>query len=123
MPATSSVEGQVFPNLVPTDVARPYGFTAVSPSQIAAASGRFNYVVPADSRLVIANRRHDHINLANGADAIAAGEVRVVNGQVVSIKNASGHYRQSCAGAQAVAEKAFESSELVVRAGAYKEIE
>ena len=71
---------------------------------------------------MLGNRRYGHIDLANGGDVLAAGEVRIVNGEVVSINNASGHYRPSGPTAQVAAEDAFASSGLPVRTGAYEEV-
>ena len=118
----ANTEARVFSNLAPGDVVRPQGFTAINPSSLGSASGRYNYVVGTDGRLVLGNRRYGHIDLANGGDVLAAGEVRVVNGQVVSINNASGHYQPFGPGAQSAAEQAFGSSGLVVRPGAYVEV-
>lgn len=114
-------ESRVFANLAPEDAVRPRGFQSINPISLGSASGRYNYVVDSDGRLVLGNRRYGHIDLANGADVRAAGEVRV-NGEVVSINNASGHYQPSGSSAQAAAEKAFGSSGLRVRSGAYSEI-
>lgn len=49
----------------------------------------------------------DDAILSLGADVMAAGEVRFVNGAVRSIDNASGHYRPTGASARQAAEAAF----------------
>jgi hypothetical protein len=118
----ANAEGRVFSNLAPGDAVRPQGFQPINPSSLTNASGRYNYVVSTNGRLVLGNRRYGHIDLANGGDVLAAGEVRVVNGQVVSINNASGHYQPFGPSAQAAAEQAFGSSGLPVRPGAYTEV-
>lgn len=48
-----------------------------------------------------------HIHLANGKPVIAAGEVKVVRGEIKYIDNTSGHYEPSGRAAQGAAEKAF----------------
>lgn len=48
-----------------------------------------------------------HIDLTGGQPVQSAGEVRVVNGQLKYMDNASGHYQPSGLGAQSVAEQAF----------------
>lgn len=95
---------------------------AIDLSSLRGVSGRFNYVVGADGLLVIANRRYGHIDLADGGDVLAAGEIHVVYGEVRSINNGSGHYQPSGPSAQAAAEDGFDASGLSVRPGAYAEI-
>jgi hypothetical protein len=68
-------------------------------------SGLLNYVVTRSGALVTG--RTIHPTLSGGADVLAAGEARFVNGALRSINNASGHYRPSGASAQAAAEAAF----------------
>lgn len=63
------------------------------------------YVVRASGELVVG--RTPHTSLSLGADVMAAGEVRFVNGAVRSIDNASGHYRPTGASARQAAEAAF----------------
>ncbi len=118
----ANAERRVFSNLAPGDAVRQAGFHAISPTSLKGVSGRYNYVVGTDGRLVIGNRRFGHIDLANGGNVLAAGEFRIVQGQVRSINNASGHYRPVGPSAQAAAEQAFGSSGLMVRSGAYTEI-
>jgi len=71
-----------------------------------AYSGKLNYVVTNSGELVIG--RTGHPSLSGGADVLAAGEARFVNGRLQSINNASGHYQPSGAAAQSAAESAFE---------------
>ncbi|PHS31217.1 MAG: hypothetical protein COA95_07180 [Methylophaga sp.] len=76
-------------------------------------SGRFNYIVTMDGKLVLGrsglSQPNGHINLAQGADVLAAGEAKFVNGQLRTINNASGHYKPSGKTAQNAAVSAFES--------------
>lgn len=111
-----------FSNLDPSDVPRVNGFQAINPNSLSSASGRFNYTILDDGSLVVANRRYGHIDLANGGDELATGEVQIVNGQIRSINNASGHYRPSSSPAQSAAENAFNALDLDVAPGAYREI-
>ncbi len=111
-----------FSNLDPSDVPRVNGFQAINPNSLSNASGRFNYTVLDDGSLVVANRRYGHIDLANGGDVLAAGEVHIVNGQIRSINNASGHYQPSGSAAQSAAENAFSGLDLDIAPGAYREI-
>jgi hypothetical protein len=48
------------------------------------------------------------------------GVMRIVNGEVRAINNASGHYKPSGSSAQTAAKNAFANTGLPVRAGAYK---
>jgi hypothetical protein len=86
----------------------------------APSDAQFNYTVLPDGSLVVANR--GHIDLANGSDVLAAGEVRIVNSQIRSINNASGHYRPSGSSTQSAAEDAFNALDLDVAPGEYREI-
>ena len=75
-------------------------------------SGKFNYVVTQDRRLVVGKAFPDpgggHIDLAGGLDVVAAGEVKVLDGKIVYLDNSSGHYRPSGSGAVRAATEAFE---------------
>lgn len=119
---TANPGRRVFSNLGPGDPIRADGFRAIDPSSLTRTSGRFNYIVGTDGRLVMANRRYGHIDLANGDDVLAAGEFRVVRGEVRTINNGSGHYKPAGPSARAAAEDAFRSSGLPIRPGAYSEI-
>ena len=63
--------------------------------------------------------RGGHIDLSRGAGVAAAGEVRVVNGEVRMLNNASGHY-QPDASIGGIARSAFENAGLIVRDGAWQ---
>ncbi|MCD1573372.1 hypothetical protein, partial [Agromyces mediolanus] len=113
---------RAFSNLAPHDVVRPFGFQAINPASLRATTGTYNYVVDASGQLILGNRRYGHIDLANGGDVQAAGEFKLLRGEVQWINNASGHYKPTGPGAQAAAEAAFGDSGLLLRPGAYSEI-
>jgi filamentous hemagglutinin len=83
----------------------------ISPSQLKNISGRFNYVVDEHGNLVVGRISKipggGHIDLADGNPVRAAGEIKVLNGQIKSIDNSSGHYLPSGSSAQTSAEVAF----------------
>jgi filamentous hemagglutinin len=77
-------------------------------------SRKLNYVVDADGSLVL-GRVNDalgggHIDIARGNPALAAGEVRIVNGKIISVDNSSGHYLPTGPSAQRAAERAFRNA-------------
>jgi len=63
----------------------------VPTERLGSISGNFNYVVLENGQLVVG--RTGHTSLTGGAPVQAAGEVRLYNGSVKSIDNASGHYQ------------------------------
>jgi hypothetical protein len=75
-------------------------------SQLTNVSMKLNYVVLEDGSVVVG--KSGHSALANGQSVQAAGEVRLVNGEIRTIDNASGHY-QPTATVGPIAERAFES--------------
>jgi hypothetical protein len=97
--------GQLFRNLEPTgSISHPRLFPA-SEIQRTAYNGRVNYVVTESGELILG--KSGHISLSQGADVLAAGEVKFVNGIPKFINNASGHYKPSGISAQNAAEAAF----------------
>jgi hypothetical protein len=96
---------QTFRNLAPNDEIVPAVLFPASQVQKVGYSGRLTYVVQESGELVIG--RTPHTSLSRGADVLAAGEVRFVNGTLRSIDNASGHYRPNGTAAQDAAETAF----------------
>jgi hypothetical protein len=97
-----------FRNLAPTDT---IGNALTFPvRQIAKTSysGKLNYIVSDTGNLVIG--RSGHTSLSGGADVLAAGEAKFVNGELRSLNNASGHYQPSGASAQNAAESAFQQA-------------
>jgi hypothetical protein len=73
-------------------------------------NGRFNYVVDKAGELIVGRKGEyiGHIDLIGGSEVQAAGEIKVVNGQIKYIDNSSGHYLPTGKEAQQVAENAFE---------------
>ncbi|WP_150114830.1 hypothetical protein [Chryseobacterium sp. IHB B 17019] len=53
------------------------------------AAGRFDFVVM-DSGEILLGRKHTF--LSKGADVIAAGELKIRDGNIVGMNNLSGHY-------------------------------
>lgn len=95
---------RTFSNLFPKDridVAR-----IVPNDQLRFVSNTFNYTVLEDGSLVVG--RSAHTSLTGGASVQAAGEVKIVHGQIKWIDNASGHYQPS-AKTGSIAERAFEN--------------
>jgi hypothetical protein len=95
----------VFRNLSPLDEILPQRLFAPADIQRVNYTGKLDYVVLESGQLVTG--RSGHISLANGADVLAAGEVKFFNGAVKRIDNNSGHYKPSGFEAQSAAEAAF----------------
>jgi len=108
---------RVWTNLAPKDPLFP-GRT-VPLDRLSSVNGRFQYVVGQDGGLIVG--RGGHIDLARGSGVTAAGEVRVVNGEVRMFNNASGHY-QPDASIQGIAQTAFENAGLTIRNGAWQAV-
>ena len=90
--------GPGFPNRAPGDT--PVPANTVSTTQAGRMTGLLNYVVTENGELVLGRQRSSrgdagHIDLAQGKPVLAAGEVKVVGGQIKSINNQSGHYQPS----------------------------
>ncbi|NOU23505.1 MAG: hypothetical protein HOO93_17295 [Methyloglobulus sp.] len=97
-----------FNNLAPND---PIGYAnTFSANKIIQQeySGKLNYVVNTDSKLILG--KSPHISLSGGADVFAAGEAKFVNGQLKYINNDSGHYKPSGATAETSATNAFSNA-------------
>ena len=101
-----------FKNLRPNDPILTPSTDTIANIQKTTQSGKFNYVVTQDGKLVLGrsgqSRPNGHINLAQGRDVLAAGEAKFVNGQLRYIDNFSGHYQPSGQAAQNAALQAFE---------------
>ncbi len=83
----SKVGATKFGNKLPND---PIDTAKIIPNnQLSNISGTFNYVVAEDGTLIVG--KSAHTSLTGGAPVTAAGEVKIVNGKVISIDNASGH--------------------------------
>lgn len=98
--------------------------TLVPDTKLTQGIGTYNYVVLENGQLVTGRKFNEvgggHIDLANGKPVVAAGEVKIVRGEVKYIDNSSGHYEPSGSAAQAAAERAFSQKGLDV-AGKYIE--
>lgn len=70
-------------------------------------SGKFNYVVKEDGSLVVG--KTGHTSLTGGAPAQAAGEIKIVNGSVKSVDNASGHFQPVGVTIESITENAFKN--------------
>jgi hypothetical protein len=107
----------LFVNRAPDDPLA--GLQTVPLERLRQINGTYNYVVRSDGKLFVG--RVGHIDLARGAPVQAAGEVKVVNGQVRMFDNASGHYRPTGPSIEPAARAAFEQQAgLHVRPDAYK---
>jgi RHS repeat-associated protein len=104
-----------FENKYPGDRIAPPRQT-FTPEQLKNKAGAFNYVVTADGKLIIGRIDQSpgggHIDLAGGNPVIAAGEVKIVNGQIRYVDNSSGHYEPVGASAQNAAIDAFNKAGL-----------
>lgn len=85
--------------------------SAIPLNKLKDVNGTFNYVVLDGDKLIV-GKKFDapgggHIDLANGQPVSAAGEVKVVQGNIKYIDNSSGHYEPSGASAQSTAERTF----------------
>nr|WP_251044664.1 MULTISPECIES: RHS repeat-associated core domain-containing protein [unclassified Lysobacter] len=108
--ARAAASCKVFKNLAPEDDIIPAVLFKISDILKVKYSGRLTYVVRDSGELIVG--RTPHTSLARGADVIAAGEARFVNGELRSIDNASGHYRPSGESARDAAEAAFNRAGL-----------
>ena len=73
-------------------------------NRLAGVNGNFNYVVRESGELIVGAT--GHTSLTGGKPVLAAGEIRLYNGNVKWLDNASGHY-QPAASIGSFAEKAF----------------
>jgi hypothetical protein len=99
----------LFANRFPADaLGRP---NLVPLGKLSEINGTFDYVVTENGELVVGRISRfpggGHIDLAGGLPVQAAGEVKVVDGAIKYIDNASGHYLPSGALTQTAAESAF----------------
>jgi hypothetical protein len=106
----ASENAQLFHNYFPEHIIdRP---NLISISMFKKINGQFNYVVREDGVVIIGKKDNlqaggGHIDLVSGRPVLAAGEVKVVNGELKFIDNSSGHYLPSGSSAQMAAEEAF----------------
>ena len=122
----SAAEGgapKLFKNQFPADeIGSP--IQTYSPGQLSTKTGKMNYVVVEDGSLRLGRIRNEvgggHIDLAGGRPVQAAGEVKVIRGEIRSVDNASGHYLPTGPEAQAAAEAAFQRAGIDI-SGKYVE--
>ena len=100
---------EVFVNRFPEhEIYSPH---TVPTAQLKNINRKWNYIVTNDGKLIVGKGGQfpggGHIDLASGQPVKAAGEVRIVNGQIKYIDNSIGHYLPSGLSAQQIAEKAF----------------
>ena len=83
----------------------------IAPERLKKMTNKFNYVVTQEGELIIGRIRRGvgggHIDLTGGKPVRAAGEVKVIQGKIKFLDNASGHYLPRGANAQKAAEGAF----------------
>lgn len=101
--ATAAASPRVWSNLAPQDPLAPGQI--ISLSRLNSINGRFQYIVKQDGQLVVGGG--GHIDLSRGSGVLAAGEVKVVSGEIRMFNNASGHYRPD-ASIEGIARSAFE---------------
>jgi len=93
-------------------------------SQLKSINGTFNYVVNEYGKLIVGRASKlpggGHVDLSGGGFVQAAGEFKVIDGQIKYIDNASGHYLPVGRSAQLVAENAFRNLGFNI-AGVYVE--
>jgi hypothetical protein len=116
--AAKASEPERFSNKFPDDEIGP-PVQIIKPANYKTKTGTFNYVVTEEGELIIgkidqASVGGGHIDLAGGRDVLAAGEVKMVRGEVHYVDNSSGHYLPTGDGARQAAEGAFERAGLKV---------
>ena len=121
----ASKGGGLFANKFPShEIGPPIQTFTAQQARRSSFSRKLNYVVTEAGELRLGRIKNDvgggHIDLAGGAPVQAAGEVKIVDGQIRMIDNSSGHYLPSGAGAQAAAETAFQNAGFST-AGTYVE--
>lgn len=108
-----------FSNRAPEDPIMPGKLVPLD--KLRSMTGTFQYVVGEDGRLLIG--RGGHIDLSRGSDVLAAGEVKIVQGEVRMFNNASGHFRPD-ASVELIARTAIsQQTDLVIRSDAWKAVE
>ncbi len=120
----NSVPCKSWSNLEPGDVPIPLErVPMVSVSELHEATGRFVYVVlpSGELRVTRIGSIYGHVDLAQGADVVAAGEVKMYRGSIKSIDNRSGHYQPKGLEPRGAAEGAFRDAGFDVGENTYKE--
>ncbi len=121
----ASNEAVTFSNRFPEDAVQLRPVPTLTPEQALRMPKNVLYVVREDGGLVVAPRPKDfsygHVDLARGEKVLAAGEGKILWGEVKFIDNASGHYLPQGPAAQSAAVKAFADYGFKVPSGAYQE--
>jgi len=112
-----------FLNRFPKDAIELRSVPSLTQEQVLRMPKNVLYVVKEDGSLVIAPKPADfsygHVDLARGQNVLAAGEGKVLWGEVKYIDNASGHYLPQGSSAESAAVKAFGDYGFKVPEGAY----
>ncbi|MGW3275999.1 polymorphic toxin-type HINT domain-containing protein, partial [Streptomyces kronopolitis] len=111
-------------NLEPDDVPIPLDrVPTLTISELHEATGRFVYVVlpSGELRVTRIGSIYGHIDLAQGGEVVAAGELKMWQGAIKSIDNRSGHYQPKGPEAKEAAENAFDGAGFEVGEKTYKE--
>ncbi|MFJ4934136.1 ALF repeat-containing protein [Streptomyces pseudovenezuelae] len=122
--STSSDKCKVWDNLEPDDKIIPLEKVPLEKlDDLHEATGRFVYVVlpGGELRVTRLGSIYGHIDLAQGQQVVAAGELKLYQGRIKSIDNRSGHYQPKGAEARAAAEQAFRDAGFDVSDKSYKE--
>ncbi|MER5749233.1 ALF repeat-containing protein [Streptomyces sp. NPDC002088] len=120
----SSAECKLWKNLEPDDKPIPLEKVPLEKlDDLHEATGRFVYVVlpGGELRVTRLGSIYGHIDLAQGEQVIAAGELKLYQGNIKSIDNRSGHYQPKGPEARAAAEQAFRDAGFEVGEKSYKE--
>ncbi|MER6287165.1 hypothetical protein [Streptomyces sviceus] len=122
--SASSEKCKVWDNLEPDDKIIPLEKVPLEKlDDLHEATGRFVYVVlpGGELRVTRLGSIYGHIDLAQGQQVVAAGELKLYQGRIKSIDNRSGHYQPKGAEARAAAEQAFRDAGFDVSDKSYKE--
>nr|WP_251061558.1 RHS repeat-associated core domain-containing protein [Streptomyces sp. ISL-100] len=115
---------KTWPNLEPGDVPiAPDKIPTMSAAELREATGRFAYVVMPGGELRVTRLGsiYGHVDLAQGANVTAAGEIKLYQGLIKSIDNRSGHYQPKGPEPRGAAEDAFREAGFDVGENSYKE--
>lgn len=122
--AAAADECKLWDNLGPDDRIWPLDKVPLTKmDELHEATGRFAYVVLPDGtmRVTRLGDSFGHVDLAQGGQVIAAGEVKLRQGNIKSIDNRSGHYQPKGPEARTAAEEAFRGAGFEVGENTYKE--
>lgn len=122
---TAANSKMTFSNRFPEDTLSNNPVPAIPNNTALSQSQKILYVVNEDGSLVIAPNKlgadYGHLDLAQGKDVLAAGEGKILNGNVNFLDNASGHYLPTGQSAQQAAVDAFSNAGFNVTPSSYVE--